>query len=82
MSDYTDEVYDRYMITGEGAEYFDDDEIYEEEGEDEIVQEEGSSPHKNLNKQLNDVIRLLKKEIKEKERIIKVQQKKTTRKKK
>lgn len=52
MSDYTDEVYDRYMITGEGAEYFDDDEIYEEEGEgeDEIVQEEDSSPHKNLNK--------------------------------
>ena len=78
-NDYTDEMYDRYMHTGEGAEYFEDT----PEGEyiEEIVTEEVVE-YKKLNEQLDDVIRYLKQQIKEKERIIKAQQKKTTQQKK
>lgn len=78
-NDYTDEMYDRYMHTGEGAEYFED--TPEEEYIEEIVTEEVVE-YKDLNEQLDDVIRYLKQQIKEKERIIKAQQKKTTPKKK
>lgn len=81
MSDYSDETYDRYMLTGEGAEYFEETRTYEEI-EAEIEQETVATSQKKLNEQLDDVIRLLKKEIKEKERIIKKQQKQSTRKKK
>lgn len=73
-NDYTDEMYDRYMHTGEGAEYFED--TPEEEYIEEIVTEEVVE-YKDLNEQLDDVIRYLKQQIKEKERIIKVQKKKT-----
>ena len=78
-NDYTDEMYDRYMHTGEGAEYFEDtpEEVYIEE----IVTEEVVE-YKDLNEQLDDVIRYLKQQIKEKERIIKAQKKKTAPKKK
>ena len=78
-NDYTDEMYDRYMHTGEGAEYFED--TPEEEYIEEIVTEEVVE-YKDLNEQLDDVIRYLKQQIKEKERIIKAQQKKTTQQKK
>ncbi len=78
-NDYTDEMYDRYMHTGEGAEYFED--TPEEEYIEEIVTEEVVE-YKDLNEQLDDVIRYLKQQIKEKERIIKAQKKKTTSKKK
>lgn len=78
-NDYTDEMYDRYMHTGEGAEYFED--TPEEEYIEEIVTEEVVE-YKDLNEQLDDVIRYLKQQIKEKERIIKAQKKKTTPKKK
>lgn len=77
-NDYTDEMYDRYMLTGEGTEYFEDPP--EEEFIEEIVTEE-IVEHKDLNEQLDDVIRYLKQQIKEKERIIKAQKKKTTQKK-
>ena len=78
-NDYTDEMYDRYMHTREGAEYFED--TPEEEYIEEIVTEEVVE-YKDLNEQLDDVIRYLKQQIKEKERIIKAQKKKTTPKKK
>lgn len=78
-NDYTDEMYDRYMHTGEGAEYFED--TPEEEYIEEIVTEEVIE-YKDLNEQLDDVIRYLKQQIKEKERIIKAQKKKTAPKKK
>ena len=78
-NDYTDEMYDRSMHTGEGAEYFED--TPEEEYIEEIVTEEVVE-YKDLNEQLDDVIRYLKQQIKEKERIIKAQKKKTTPKKK
>ena len=73
-NDYTDEMYDRYMHTGEGVEYFED--TPEEEYIEEIVTEEVVE-YKDLNEQLDDVIRYLKQQIKEKERIIKAQKKKT-----
>ena len=73
-NDYTDEMYDRYMHTGEGAEYFED--TPEEEYIEEIVTEEVVE-YKDLNEQLDDVIRYLKQQIKEKERAIKAQKKKT-----
>ncbi|MDO5483035.1 MAG: hypothetical protein Q4F47_08365 [Bacteroidaceae bacterium] len=73
-NDYTDEMYDRYMHTGEGAEYFED--TPDEEYIEEIVTEEVVE-YKKLNEQLDDVIRYLKQQIKEKERIIKAQKKKT-----
>ena len=78
-NDYTDDMYDRYMHTGEGAEYFED--TPEEEYIEEIVTEEVVE-YKDLNEQLDDVIRYLKQQIKEKERAIKAQKKKTTPKKK
>ena len=78
-NDYTDEMYDRYMHTGEGAEYFED--TPEEEYIEEIVTEEVVE-YKDLNEMLDDTIRYLKQQIKEKERIIKAQQKKTTQQKK
>lgn len=79
-NDYTDDMYDRYMLTGEGAEYFEDT-PEEEEYIEEIVTEEVVE-YKDLNEMLDDTIRYLKQQIKEKERIIKAQQKKTTQKKK
>ena len=78
-NDYTDDMYDRYMHTGEGAEYFEDtpeDEYIEEIETEEVVE------YKDLNEQLDDVIRYLKQQIKEKERAIKAQKKKITPKKK
>lgn len=62
------------MHTGEGAEYFED--TPDEEYIEEIVTEEVVE-YKKLNEQLDDVIRYLKQQIKEKERIIKAQKKKT-----
>ena len=76
---YTDDMYDRYMHTGEGAEYFED--TPEEEYIEEIVTEDVVE-YKDLNEQLDDVIRYLKQQIKEKERIIKAQKKKNATKKK
>ena len=73
-NDYTDEMYDRYMLTGEGTEYFEDttkDEYIEETINQEDIE------YKDLNEQLDDVIRNLKQQIKEKERIIKAQKKNT-----
>lgn len=78
-NDYTDDMYDRYMHTGEGAEYFED--TPEEEYIEEIVTEDVVE-YKDLNEQLDDVIRYLKQQIKEKERIIKAQKKKNATKKK
>lgn len=78
-NDYTDDMYDRYMHTGQGAEYFED--TPEEEYIEEIVTEEVVE-YKDLNEQLDDVIRYLKQQIKEKERAIKAQKKKITPKKK
>lgn len=78
-NDYTDDMYDRYMHTGEGAEYFED--TPEEEYIEEIVTEEVVE-YKDLNEQLDDVVRYLKQQIKEKERAIKAQKKKITPKKK
>ena len=63
------------MLTGEGAEYFEDIPQEKHIEEIETVEFEVS---KDLNKQLDDVIRYLKQQIKEKERIIKAQKKKTT----
>lgn len=78
-NNYTDDMYDRYMHTGEGAEYFED--TPEEEYIEEIVTEDVVE-YKDLNEQLDDVIRYLKQQIKEKERIIKAQKKKNATKKK
>ena len=78
-NNYTDDMYDRYMHTGEGAEYFED--TPEEEYIEEIVTEDVVE-YKDLNEQLDDVIRYLKQQIKEKERIIKAQKKKIATKKK
>ncbi len=78
-NDYTDDMYDRYMHTGEGAEYFED--TPEEEYIEEIVTEDVVE-YKDLNEQLDDVIRYLKQQIKEKERIIKAQKKQNATKKK
>lgn len=69
-NDYTDDMYDRYMHTGEGAEYFED--TPEEEYIEEIVTEEVVE-YKDTNEMLDDTIRYLKLQIKEKERIIKEQ---------
>lgn len=82
MSDYIDDIYERYMLTGEGAEYFEDytkeeTEDFTEEEETEIVAE-----NRDLDAQLDDVIRMLKQQIKEKERLIKKEQQKKKKKKK
>lgn len=77
-NDYTDETYDRYMLTGEGAEYFED--APEEEYTEEIPPQE-TLEYKDLNEQLDDVIRYLKQQIKEKERILKAQKRKARKKK-
>ena len=76
MSDYTDDIYERYMLTGEGAEYFED--YTEESVVDYFVEEETDivADNRDLNAQLDDVIRMLKQQIKEKERLIKKEQKK------
>ena len=68
---YSDDAYERYMHTGELAEYFES--YSEEEVVDDFIEEEVES--KDLNKQLDDVIRSLKQQIKEKERIIKARKK-------
>lgn len=73
-NDYTDEIYDRYMLTGEGTEYFED--ITKDEYIEETINQEDIE-YKDLNEQLDDVIRDLKQQIKEKERIIKAQKKNT-----
>ena len=78
-NDYTDDIYDRYMNTGEGAEYFEDTPEYEDI--EEIITERVVE-YKNLNEQLDEIILSLKQQIKEKERIIKAQKKKTAPKKK
>ena len=77
-NDYTDDMYDRYMHTGEGAEYFED--TPEEEYIEEIVTEDVVE-YKDLNEMLDDTIRYLKQQIKEKERIIKAQKKNAPKKK-
>ena len=80
MSDYTDDIYERYMLTGEGAEYFED---YTEESFEDFIEEEETeivAENRDLNAQLDDVIRMLKQQIKEKERLIKKEQKKRKRK--
>ena len=72
-NDYTDDMYDRYMHTGKGAEYFED---RAEEYPDEYIEEvetEKVVEHKDTNEMLDDTIRYLKLQIKEKERIIKEQ---------
>ena len=80
-NDYTDDMYDRYMHTGEGAEYFEDraeeypDEYIEEVETKEVVE------YKDTNEMLDATIRYLRLQIKEKERIIK-EQKRIERKKK
>lgn len=77
MSDYTDDIYERYMLTGEGAEYFED--YTEESVVGYFVEEEEIdivADNRDLNTQLDDVIRMLKQQIKEKERLIKKEQKK------
>ena len=82
-NDYTDETYDRYMLTGEGVEYFEHvpengcGEEYEVEGEEEA---EETVEYKDLNAQLDDVVRYLKQQIKEKEHMIKEHKKKSVRK--
>lgn len=68
---YSDDAYERYMHTGELAEYFES--YSEEEVVDDFIEEEVE--YKDLNKQLDDVIRSLKQQIKEKERIIKARKK-------
>ena len=96
-NDYTDDMYDRYMLTGEGAEYFEDFEDITEE--DDYVEEvninqthteiietdiaETEAPeYVDINKQLDEIIRILKRQLKEKERLLKHQNRKTTQKKK
>lgn len=81
-NDNTDDMYDRYMHTGEGAEYFEDSE--EEDHLDECVNEVETEvvEYKDLNEQLDDLILYLEQQIKEKEHIIKAQKKKNTQKKK
>ena len=94
-NDYTDDMYDRYMLTGEGAEYFEDfEDITEEDEEDDDVEEvninqtqteitETEAPeYVDINKQLDEIIRILKRQLKEKERLLKHQNRKTTQKKK
>ena len=94
-NDYTDDMYDRYMLTGEGAEYFEDfEDITEEDNEDDDVEEvyinqtqteitETEAPeYVDINKQLDEIIRILKRQLKEKERLLKHQNRKTTQKKK
>ena len=72
-NDYTDDMYDRYMHTGEGAEYFEDrTEEYSEEYIEE-VEPRKVVEYKDTNEMLDDTIRYLKQQIKEKERIIKEQ---------
>lgn len=71
-NDYTVDALEYYMHTGEFSELFEEDEPEEYVEESQTILDEEP---KDLNKQLDDVIRLLKKQIKEKERIIKMQKK-------
>ena len=91
-NDYTDDMYDRYMLTGEGAEYLEDFEDITEEDDDveelyinqkqtEITETEAPE-YVDINKQLDEIIRILKRQLKEKERLLKHQNMKTTQKKK
>lgn len=75
-NDYTDETYDRYMLTGEGAEYFEDT-YYEEEYIEyyDPEPEEAEEPIDTL-QMLDNTILALKQEIKRREKIIKEQKKK------
>ena len=70
-NDYTCSLYDIYMLTGEGAEYFED--VIEEEG-DEACQDECEQDDEpcfeTLDEQLDYLIQCLEQEIEEKERII------------
>ncbi len=68
-NDYTDDMYDRYMHTGECAEYFED----RAEGYIEEVEKRKVVEYKDTNEMLDDTIRYLKLQIKEKERIIEEQ---------
>ena len=62
--DYTDDIYDRYMLTGEGAEYF------EAPSEEEYIEKSYTRRPavQNLEDRLDAIIRHLEKEIEKKQR--------------
>ena len=79
MSDYTDETYERYMLTGEGAEYFEDE--YDEEDVEIVEDEEELSGFDRLERQLDKAIYYLEQKLKEQKRLAKAQNNSTAKKK-
>lgn len=69
-NDYECSMYDFYMLTGEGAEYF-EDVTEEEEGACQDECEQDDEPYfETLDERLDYIIECLEEEIKEKKRII------------
>lgn len=81
MSNYDDDMmvaYDHYQNTGELSEYFEDDNTYcvTEPNSDNIPDDTFCLTDDNVEQKLDDVIEYLKRQIKEKEKAIKSQNKK------
>ena len=74
MSDYYDDIYERYMCTGEGAEYFEDspDEEYSEEYDDTCE----TTGIERIEYNLDELNELLDRRITELERMIESQKNK------
>ena len=71
--DYNDEVYDRYMITGEGAEFFEDT-------PQDIDESQSGTTSQSFEEYLDDLNASLDREIMELERMLEAQKQNTARK--
>ena len=69
-NDYTCSMYDFYMLTGEGAEYFEDITDEEVSCTQEDCERDDEPCFETLDEQLDYIIECLEEEIKEKKRII------------
>ncbi len=77
-NDYTIDMYERYMLTGEGREYFEDyieEDIDEEDDADEYIEEtieakeaEEIAEYRDFDEQLDDIIYHLRQQIKQNKR--------------
>ena len=79
MSDYTDETYEHYMLTGKGAEYFEDE--YDEKDVEIVEDEEELSGFDRLERQVDKAIYYLEQKLKEQKRLAKAQNNSTAKKK-
>lgn len=69
-NDYTCSMYDFYMLTGEGAEYFEDITDEEDLCSQEECEQDDEPCFETLDEQLDYIIECLEEEIKERKRFI------------